>query len=117
MRTISFAGYSDDTFGENTKSGDDYDNCASGKPIEYLIESASEGRKIIVFGQYAPSAYTEGWVVGIAAAEESDVNPIPPWPIRIRAPTGQETPYSPVLEIDVPDDAKLRCLRRDGDDE
>ncbi len=37
MPILRFEGYSDDTFGEVAHFKDDYDNCASGKPIEYLV--------------------------------------------------------------------------------
>ncbi len=108
MKTLIFGGSSDDTFGEITPRGDDYDNCGNGKPIEYLIESASEQDSILVVGQYVPGAAT-GWLVGVARADEDDDKPMPNWPIRILP---CERPYTPALEIDVPDDATLRCLQR-----
>ena len=37
MPILRFEGYSDDTFGEIAHTKDDYDNCASGAPIEYLV--------------------------------------------------------------------------------
>lgn len=37
MPILRFEGYSDDTFGEVAHFKDDYDNCASGKQIEYLV--------------------------------------------------------------------------------
>jgi len=112
MKTLIFGGSSDDTFGEITPRGDDYDNCASGKPIEWLIESVSEGESILVVGQYCPGAAT-GWLIGVARADEDDDKPIPDWPVRIvRNPDARMT-YSPALEIDVPDDATLRCLQRE----
>lgn len=108
MKTLIFGGRSDDTFGEITPRGDDYDNCASGEPIEYRIDSA-EG-SLIVFGQYCPG-HAAGWVVGIAPVEgEGDAQEIPSWPIRIRR--GARC-YSPEMEIDVPEDATIRCLQRE----
>lgn len=112
MKTLIFGGSSDDTFGETTPRGDDYDNCASGEPIEWLIESASEAQSILVVGQYCPGAAT-GWLVGVARADDDDDKPLPNWPIRIRP---GERSYTPALEIDVPDDATLRCLQRDSDE-
>ena len=41
MKTLIFGGNSDDTFGEITPRGDDYDNSANGKPIEWLVQSAA----------------------------------------------------------------------------
>ena len=111
MKTLIFGGSSDDTFGEITPRGDDYDNCASGEPIEWRIDSA-EG-SLIVVGQYCPGS-AGGWLVGVAPVDnERYTQAIPPWPIRIRP---GERCYSPELEIDVPDDATLRCLTRDRHD-
>jgi hypothetical protein len=38
MPTLRFEGYSDDTFGEYAHTNNDYDNCASGESIEFLVE-------------------------------------------------------------------------------
>lgn len=117
MKTLIFGGTSDDTFGEITPRGDDFDNCASGKPIEWLVESKETGERLLVVGQYTPGN-SYGWLIGVAPAGPNDEDPIPAWPYRLRAPRGNERPYSPVLEVDVPDDATLRCLQRkdDGDE-
>jgi hypothetical protein len=110
VKTLMFAGSSDDTFGEISPRGDDYDNCASGEPIEYRVQSGDEA--LIVFGQYCPGNAC-GWVVGVAPVDgDTDARDIPAWPIRIRP---GDRCYSPVLEIDVPDDAKLTCLQLDSD--
>lgn len=115
MKTLIFGGSSDDTFGELSPRGDDYDNCGSGRPIEWLIESASDRAAVLVVGQYAPGA-SGGWLVGVSPAPGADDPPIPGWPIRIRP--RPDCSYSPALEIDVPDDATIRCLQRvDEDDE
>lgn len=107
-KTLIFGGSSDDTFGEVTPRGDDYDNCASGKPIEWLIESVSEQQSMLVVGQYCPGSAT-GWMIGIARVHEDDDKPLPGWPIRlIQGPRA----YSPHLCIDVPVDATIRCLQR-----
>ena len=37
MIKLVFRGYSDDTFGEVNHFDIDYDNCATDKPIEYLV--------------------------------------------------------------------------------
>jgi hypothetical protein len=116
MKTLIFGGYSDDTFGEITPRGDDFDNCASGRPIEWLVESKAFGQRLLVVGQYAPGG-ASGWLIGIAPANEDDDMPIPAWPYRLRPPHGNERPHSPVLEVDVPDDATLRCLQRSNDND
>lgn len=110
MKTLIFGGSSDDTFGEITPRGDDYDNCASGEPIEWLIESKSEDQSMMVVGQYCPGSAT-GWLIGVARVHEDDDKPLPLWPIRLRRGPRE---YSPVLEVDVPDDATLRCLQVSG---
>jgi hypothetical protein len=38
-KTLRFEGFSDDTFGELT-TREDYDNCASGEPITFLVKSS-----------------------------------------------------------------------------
>lgn len=109
MKTLIFGGYSDDTFGEITPRGDDFDNCASGEPIEWLIQSPSEGLGILIVGQYAPTD-RGGWLIGASPWDPEHIDQPPPnWPIRMmRRP---DCPYSLALEIDVPDDATLRCLQ------
>lgn len=114
MKTLVFGGSSDDTFGEITPRGDDYDNCASGKPIEWALVSESEGCGLLVVGQYAPGR-ADGWLVGVAPMGDDEC--LPPWPMRLRAANPaahNEAPYSPVLEIDVPDDTTIQCLQASG---
>ena len=113
MKTLIFGGYSDDTFGEITPRGDDYDNCASGKPIEWLVESAEDGAALLVVGQHAPGS-SGGWLVGVAPWDPThDDVPMPEWPMRI---TRSDRSYSPALHIDVPDDTTIRCLQRSEED-
>lgn len=38
MHTLKFHGYSDDTFGEYGVTNQDCDNCASGMPIQCVVE-------------------------------------------------------------------------------
>lgn len=111
MKTLVFSGSSDDAFGDTSPRGDDYDNCGSGEPIEWLIESKSENDAILIVGQYCPGA-ASGWLIGAARVSEDDDKPAPNWPMRIRQ--GERT-YTPALEIDVPDDATISCLQRDDD--
>jgi len=109
MKELRFGGYSDDTFGEDTPRGDDYDNCASGKPIVFQIKSGGEGLNIV--GQYAGNDWQRWmpgcWLIGIQQMEEGI--PIPNWSIRFE--TGKSG-YTPILIIEVPDDAELICLNR-----
>lgn len=114
MKTLIFGGSSDDTFGDISPFGDDYDNCGSGRAIEWLVKSASANDSILIIGQHCPGAAT-GWMVGAARADLDDDKPMPDWPIRIRPRS--DVPYSPALEIDVPDDATIRCLQLGEEDE
>ncbi|MFT3806060.1 hypothetical protein [Arenimonas sp.] len=114
MKTLQFSGYSDDTFGEISPRGDDYDNCASGKPIEWVVESASEANALLVVGQHCPGN-ARGWLIGVSPYDPKDNEAEPPaWPIRMKP---GEREYSLVLEIDAPDDATIRCLQRTDDDD
>lgn len=106
---LRFEGYSDDTFGEYQHTNDDYDNCASGKPIEWLVQ-APNGDAMIVFGQYEPGS-AGGWVIGVGTKGDQGV---PPWPMHL---TSGERPYSPALHIAAPTGTTIRCLQREGSDE
>lgn len=115
MKTLWFEGSSDDTFGltrcgDDTSRCDDYDNCASGKPIEWRVWSPETDDSLIVTGQYAPGT-SEGWLIGIAPAPHVDgeEHNIPTWPIRFER-GGRE--YSPRLVIEAPDDVQVDCLTR-----
>ncbi|NID06615.1 hypothetical protein HBF26_17100 [Luteibacter jiangsuensis] len=118
MKTLRFEGYSDDTFGEYAVTKDDFDNCASGEPIEYLITAPSEpDAGLIVTGQHCPE-HSGSWLIGIANFDPDFTDrPIPNWPARFVPATDARFFYNPVLEIDVPDDFVLRCLQRENDGE
>ncbi len=101
MKTLKFEGSSDDTFGEYGITDEGVDNCGSGKPIQCLIEA--EGEKLLVVGQYCDYLIGAGcWVVGASMYDED--NKMPSWPIRLHS---GDCPYSPVLEVDVPDSFAL----------
>jgi hypothetical protein len=105
---LRFEGSSDDTFGMTHHSrADDYDNCGSGKPIEWLL-TAPNGESMLVVGQYCPGAAT-GWLIGVARAGDDDDEPMPAWPMRIEHGARE---YSPALLIDVPAGTTTRCLQR-----
>lgn len=98
--TLKFQGSGDDTFGEYGVTGEDIDNCNSLKPIQCLIEAGKE--KLVVVGQYSASNPGGGcWGIGISMADEE--TPIPNWPMRF---ANGDCPYSPTLEIDVPENSK-----------
>jgi hypothetical protein len=105
VKPLQFFGCSDDTFGEYGRTSLTHDNCASGKPIRFLVQNGTD--RLIVVGQYkdAPGA---SWTVGVDMVDE-DV-PLPPWPIRIRAGKGDECGYSPTLEIDAPEGAEVQLF-------
>ena len=119
MKTFRFEGYSDDTFGEVAVTHDDYDNCASGGRIEYLITAASEPDcGLLITGQYCPGN-SGSWLIGIANHDpDGNDRPMPDWPARFIVNDRDERyRFNPVLLIDVPDDAELRCLNRNEDED
>ena len=124
MKTYIFAGFSDDTFGEYAITKDDYDNCASGKPIAWKL-TTPDGNGFYISGQYSPH-HSGGWSISVEPIEtdgaEIEIDTYPFWPMRFASPVGHKIGpalYSMVLEIDAPDDAVLVCMERKvaGDDE
>ena len=110
MQVLKFEGASDDTFGYDFPGygGDDWDNCASGKPIEFLVQ-APNGDALVVVGQYGHGA-CDGWMVGIARPDvEDDDTPIPAWPMHFEQ---SERPYSPTLVIEAPDGVVVSCFQK-----
>lgn len=109
MKRLEFSGYSDDTFGYQA---DDYDNCASGQPIDWLITAPSVSGGLIVSGQHSRTVHPGfgiTWQIGVAAYDpDCDDLPIPSWAISID--NQGHTPYSPRLCVTVPDDAIVICL-------
>lgn len=112
MPTLRFEGYSDDTFGEVAHTKDDYDNCASGKPIEYLVLDPSTKLGVVVTGQHCPGN-SGSWLIGVAnynpAADDVD---FPRWPMRIEP---QNYRNNPSLVIEAPDGVEVHCLQRGED--
>lgn len=126
---ISFEGHSDDTFGWFISSGgrrdpsapreDDHDNAATGKPIVFRVADRS-GHGLFVWGLYspahAPRATPGCWVIGIQQLDEG--RPLPSWPMTwATAECHNRTSafgYSPILEIDAPDDADITLVGADS---
>ena len=103
MKTLKFQGYSDDTFG--LVRGKDFDNCGKNGPISCVIESGefAQTQGVVVTGHYHLNPIDGCWTIGLSLlGEDAD---FPPWPIRFRK--SLDVPYSPVLEIDVPDNVRL----------
>ena len=114
MPTLRFQGYSDDTFGEYELTKDDFDNCASGEPIDYLVTHPDFAGGVIVTGQHGRTAEDEqtsmAWQIGVAPHDPEDADtPMPDWPIRI---VNGDRGYSPALLIDVPAGVIVSCLNR-----
>ena len=113
MKTLRFQGYSDDTFDCSGPGIDvDHDDCAQGSLRAMRVSSGDMG--LIVTGQYAPcilnrNMHLHSWVIGICNQIElfSDTKPLPNWPIRIMS---CERTYTPLLEIDVPDDVVVELM-------
>jgi len=119
MPTLRFEGYSDDTFGEYAHFNDDYDNCASGEPIEYLVlaPAATDGEVppgIIVTGQHCPGS-SNTWMIGVANYDpDYEDRDFPRWPMRIE-PQPYANGFQPCLIIEAPDGVTIECLQRRGD--
>jgi hypothetical protein len=115
--TLRFEGYSDDTFGEVAHFNDDYDNCASGNPIEYLVQDPATKHALIVTGQHCPNN-SGSWMIGVAANHDPDGGDVdfPRWPMRI-VPQDYRNGFQPALVIEAPDGVTIRCLQRGGADE
>jgi hypothetical protein len=114
MPTLRFEGYSDDTFGEYAHTNNDYDNCASGESIEFLVEDPSTGFALIVTGQHCPGN-SFGWLIGVSNGNTK--LPFPSWPMKFQPQKfqPQEEPFfaDPCLVIEAPDGVLLRCLTRE----
>lgn len=108
MKTLVFAGYSDDTFYcEGPGIDVDCDNCASGEPIEMKVSGT--GGEMLVTGHYCGGAAT-GWLISVGPVhDDPDENPIPDWPMRI---TRSDRPYSPALIVDAPDDVSVALIEK-----
>ena len=108
MKTLTFEGYSDDTFAcTGPKIDCDLDNCASGAPI--FMEVAGNGgvERMVVRGQYAEGPCA-GWSIAVAPADFGrEERAIPVWPMRFER---SDRPYSPRLLVDAPDDVQVRLL-------
>ena len=99
-KTLEFSGYSDDTFGE-FHSGIDHDDCANGSLRIFRVTFGRSG--LLVTGQYG--VLPDGvWMVGIGQLAEGVA--IPDWPMR-----WTNEPYSPVLSIEVPEDAVVELVQ------
>lgn len=104
MNTLTFQGYSDDTFACEGRGIDvDFDNCANGEPI-YMRVQASDGA-LIVIGQYAAGP-SGGWHIAVAPINPGtdDEQHIADWPIAI---SRSEREYSALLTISAPDDVAV----------
>lgn len=97
-------GGSDDTFGVyGAGPDDDYDNCASGKPIAFRVSHLDDAMYVV--GQYCPGK-CEGWLIGIAPAHEE--RDIPQWPMRFEV---SDRPYSPALIITAPKGVTVKYVK------
>ena len=97
MKTLEFYGNSDDTFGEYGLTGQDCDNCGSGKPIQCIVDCGERGR-VMVVGQCSDASMGSGcWLVGLTKVDEYDE--LPDWNFRFK---DSEVPSSPALVMDLP---------------
>lgn len=101
MKTLKFEGYSDDTMMEHGITNQSYDNCATDSPIHCIISAGNE--RIVITGYYNINPTGGVWMMGVSQYDED--SPIPNWPIKFK--TKPSIGYSPILEIDVPDEFSL----------
>lgn len=97
---LHFSGYGDDTLGEYNLTGEDYDNCGSGRPIRCIVDCGEKG-KLMVTGQYLNGC----WAVGISKVgidgRMPEEDPMPNWDIKIvECP---DCTYSTMAVIRIPD--------------
>jgi hypothetical protein len=113
LKTLRFHGYSDDTFGEYGVTEQDHDDAA--RRTHRAFRVVAGGESLIVVGVYAPKHTPGSWVVGIQLddVDGDGGGPLPSWPMRF-VPSGR--PYSPALEIDVPDDVTVTLVARGRDE-
>jgi hypothetical protein len=118
MPNLHFEGYSDDTFGEVLHARDDYDNCASGKPIDYLVTAPGVPGGLVVTGQHGRDCAGDvsvSWQIGVAPYDpDHEDTPPPAWPMRFER---SERGYSLRLVIEAPEGVEVRCLNRSGDED
>lgn len=104
MKTLKFYGYSDDTFGEFAETNVDYDTCGEDIAVELIV---SDGvKELSVIGRYGS---TGTWSIEVFSHDE-DHNP--DWTMRLYFED-----YSPILEIDCPDNIKVWCTNEGDSDE
>ncbi|MGZ5055350.1 MAG: hypothetical protein ACXWAT_10475 [Methylobacter sp.] len=118
MPTLRFEGHSDDTFGEVDHFQDDYDNCASGKPISYKVTAKDDDgvqQSIIVTGQHGLNS--AGWAITVENFDPKYVDvDFPRWPMRIE-PQKFRNGYQPSLVIEAPEGVTIKCLQRHDEGE
>lgn len=96
MKTLQFYGASDNLFEVEGPGIRDEIGCYDRPGIYKVISNSG---RLFVIGEYAV-ANEATWMVGVQQADE-DI-PLPAWPIRFVAKS--PVSYSPMLELDVPDD-------------
>ena len=99
MKRLKFEGCSDDTFGEYGVTHQDVDNCASMEPIQCIVDCGENGR-LMAIGQYSKASCNNGcWMIGVSKVDECDN--FPDWEMHLGQ--SEETEYSMLLQIDLPD--------------
>ena len=111
MRTFQFEGASDDTFGEYNQTNEDYDNCASGKPIQFKL-STPDGEGVLVTGIYCLEGVWKncsGWSIAVATLDED--KPLNGWTFELKP---DHEGYRNQLTVVAPDSAELELLTGKG---
>lgn len=101
MKTLRFYGHSDDTFGEYGVTKQDIVNFGKNEPIQCIIIAGDE--RLIVTGHCHIHPFDYSWTIGVAQFDQ--YSKVPNWSIRMM---DCQVPHSICLEIDVPDDFRLK---------
>lgn len=111
MRRLTFSGASDDLFElEGTHAGEP-DEIGCNRDLAAAVSVRTEAEGLVVSARYAPREIKVGcWIIGISPLDEGVA--IPDWKMAWSlAPNG----YSSMLQIDVPEDARVARLEPVGE--
>ena len=96
-KKLTFTGYSDDVFLLYVNSNPSGQIDSFDRRVIFLIKSNNE--QLLVIGEYI----SDVWMIGVAQVNED--TPLPNWTISIIQ--NPECGYSPLLEINCPDDVVI----------
>lgn len=108
MKTLRFYGASDDLFEFESYQDDvliasEETSPPYKKPGAYLL--ANLEHEMLVTAFYEHDLKTPCWILGVTLVDEGAS--LPDWPVRFYYDESIANDYSPILEIDVPDDVNV----------